>query len=485
MAKTVRWAAATFGCFFIVAFQLQLLPFFSPIFINNRPFWPIIYYGCGCLMVGLTLIVLATRKPILHRSLPVLLVCAVSASLILLHPIDNISKNYLVATVFMACSFVLAIAAAPFALLKLSASATVLSAFICLLDILFTHGFTNTAGRAAGLAINANVAAAGLLLGAASSYWAVSQRWRVRFLLIVGAAIFATLSRSTLLAAMVIGVGLGIDAIWTRLKSPAPHQPIVSLRSGMLALGLTGWIIAALFLNDRFFVATTSGYQQIGSALTEFDEASQSISRAAGISRGELIKAIGHRTETEGDINSISARGLLLERAFLSYQSGPFFGQGLAAAHALQPHNTFLLFAIAFGHIGWLVPIAFLGLTLYWARGMQQLPLFFATLTVMATSHDISLTPNLLAPVVFGVAGLNSLRYRTSDAPTACSAMRTTSVAAPIAFALGSIYVAGTGLSSAPQAPPDLLLFLVFCAFTSWAIVVWRRRPKAIYPQEG
>ncbi|WP_348527489.1 hypothetical protein, partial [Mesorhizobium sp.] len=44
-------------------------------------------------------------------------------------------------------------------------------------------------------------AAAGLLLGAAASYGAVTQKWRASFLVLVGAALLATLSRSTLLAA--------------------------------------------------------------------------------------------------------------------------------------------------------------------------------------------------------------------------------------------------------------------------------------------
>ena len=82
---------------------------------------------------------------------------------------------------------------------------------ICLLDILFAHGFTNTVGRAAGLSVNANIAAAGLLLGAASSYWTVPQRLRSSFVLIVGAAVFVTLSRSTWLAAVLICTGVGGD----------------------------------------------------------------------------------------------------------------------------------------------------------------------------------------------------------------------------------------------------------------------------------
>jgi hypothetical protein len=502
MTKSLPLTAAAFGSFFVIAFQLQLLPFFSPLFVDDRLFWPVIYYGVWSLVIGLTLVILATQRRVLQRSLPVLVVCALAAGLTLIHPIDGISKNFLVATIFVACATVLAIASAPLALLRFSASATVLSAVICLLDILFAHGFTNTVGRAAGLSVNANVAAAGLLLGAASSYWIVPQRLRSSFVLIVGAAVFVTLSRSTWLAAVLICTGVGADLLWTRLESPGSHPRVRWFRLAVLALGLAGWIVTALFSNDRFSVAAGDSYQQIGSALTAFGEARRSIasavesktpslSRIAGSNSDaekksqsdDMVEEIARRVESEGAINSISARWLLMEGAFLSYQSGPFFGQGLAAAHALQPHNTFLLFAVAFGDLGWLVPTAFLGLTIYWARGIRQLPLFLATLTVLTTSHDVLLTPGLLAPIVFGVAGLNSLRYRADDASDTSSAMKYAAVAAPILFALGATF-AGITNSRVPVAP-KLLLFLVFTAISLWSIAVWLWYARPVHQPEN
>jgi hypothetical protein len=509
MAKSLPLTAAALGSLFVIAFQLQLLPFFSPLFVDDRLFWPTIYYGVWSLVIGLTLAILATQRPVLHRSLPVLLVCAFAAGLTLIHPIDGIAKNFLVAMMFVACTTVLAIASAPLALLRFSASATVLSAVICLLDILFAHGLTNSVGRAAGLSVNANVAAEGLLLGAASSYWAVPQRLRGSFLLIVGAAVFVTLSRSTSLAAIVICTGVGADLLWTRLKSPGPHPRIRWVRLAALTLGLAGWIVTALVSNDRFSVAAGDSYRQIGTALTAFGEARRSIattveSRLPALSQittpnrnttslngdaetksetDEMMQEIARSAENEGDINSISARGLLIELAFRSYQGGPFLGQGLGAAHAIHPHNTFLLFAVAFGELGWLVPIAFLGLTVYWIRSIRQLPLFLATFTVMMTSHDILLTPGLLAPIVFGVAGLNSLRYRANDAPDTSSAMKYIAVAAPILFALG-VATAGIGTSSVAVAP-KLLLLLVFSAISLWSIAVWLWYEKPVPQPEN
>ena len=508
MPRQLRWTAAALGCFFVIAYQLQLLPFFSPVFVDDRRFWPIIYYGGWSFVTGLTLFILASERSVLQRSLPVLVVCSFAAGLTFIHPIDTISKNFFVAMIFVACATVLANASSPLALLRFSASVTVLSAVICLIDILFSRGFTNSVGRAAGLSINANVAAAELLLGAASSYWVVPQRLRSPFFLIVGAAIFVTLSKSTLLAAIVICTGVGADLIWTRVRSSGPPLRIRWVRLSVLTLGLAGWVVVALFLNDHFSVAATNSYQGMGSALKAFGEARDSIASAV-ISRqlsgeaskptlsdttpvnddvekksksDEMMQEIARRAENEGDINSISARGLLMEMAFRSYQGGPFLGQGLGAAHAIHPHNTFLLFAVAFGDLGWLVPIAFLGLTVYWVRSIPHLPLFLATFTVMMTSHDILLTPGLLAPIVFGVAGLNSLRYRADDASDTSSAMKYAAVAAPILFALGATFEGITSLRV--QVAPKLLLFLVFGAISLWSIAVWLWYAKPVHQPE-
>ena len=61
MAKSLQLTAAAFGSFFVIAFQLQLLPFFSPLFVDDRLFWPVIYYGVWSFVIGLTLVILANK----------------------------------------------------------------------------------------------------------------------------------------------------------------------------------------------------------------------------------------------------------------------------------------------------------------------------------------------------------------------------------------------------------------------------------------
>jgi hypothetical protein len=536
--------AAALGSLFVVAFQLQMVPFFAPLFVEDRLLWPLVFYGTWAFVIGITLVLLVRQAAVRRQSLPVLVVCAAAMLLTLIHPIDGVAKNFLVAVAFVACVSVLASASAPFALLRFSAAATVLSAVICLLDILFSHGFTNTVGRAAGLSINANVAAAGLLLGGASSFWAVSPRLRGPFVLIVSTAIFVTLSRSTLLAVVLISSGVAADMLWRRIRSPDPHPRIRWLDSGAVILVLAGWVTLALFANDRFSVAARSSFLQIGSTPAAFAEAQEAIAnslhaptpspsgtasrrelappptaaplpgglrpsgpapqssrpapQATAIPRPEMplpsgdererklrteevIKEITRRAENEGDINSISARGLLMERAWLSYRHGPHFGRGLAAAHALQPHNTFLLFAVAFGDLGWLVPLAFLGLTAYSVRSVQQLPLCLATFTVLMTSHDLPFTFGLLVPFILGIAGLNAQRYPPRDESDAVPAIRYAAVVTPVVFVIGAISTLSFGPPSIAGAP-KLLFFLVSSAIALWSAGIWHWH-KDLFPR--
>jgi hypothetical protein len=540
MVSLLRVTAGGLGCLFVVAFQLQLLPFFARLFVGERSVWPVIFYGCWTLVIVTTLLLLILQRPILIRVLPVLAVCVASTALTFIHPIELVAKNFLVGIAFIACGTVLAVASAPVALLRFSASATVLSAVICLLDIFFSHGFTNTVGRAAGLSINANVAAAGLFLGAASAFWAVPPRLRTSFLLIIGSAILVTLSRSTLLAAIVVCGVVAVDLIWARLRDTRPHRPLQWISGSILSLALASWITLALFTNDRFSVAARSSFHQIGTSISALEEARDSVAQAVQsktpgsvpqpeaskqtdasnqpaapktptatsppaprpipaapaatskprdeaaekLKSQEIIREIERRAENEGDINSVSARGILMERAYLSYKIGPALGQGLGAAHALQPHNMFLLFAVAFGVIGWLVPLAFLALTAWWARSIQQLPLFLATFTVMMTSHDVLFTPGLLAPIVFGIGGLNSLRHPADGAPHTLPALPYAALAAPLMFAICAIYVISAGIT-AFSVVPRLLLLLVFCAIVLWSAGIWRWRGKFAYQPDG
>jgi hypothetical protein len=258
----------------------------------------------------------------------------------------------------------------------------------------------------------------------------VPRDWRTPFVLIVATAILATLSRSIILSTMVICVAIGAVLIAARLKSPVPRPPIKWLRTGVVCLFLAAWIGAAFWSNHRFSYAANVALQRIDGALPAYTKAQESVSTDVQIVQSRAptcepaitsnssteagLAQIARRAEAEGVANSLAARGLFFAGALLAYRTGPPFGCGLAAAHALSPHNTFLLFAIAFGHLGWVIPIAFLGLSAWWVRTIEQVPIVLATLAVLGTSHDLLLVPALLLPVILGMAALNA-KVASSD----------------------------------------------------------------------
>ena len=440
----IRVAAATLSAMAIVAFQSEFLPFFQSLFVGDRIFWPAIYYGYWILTVCVTIAVLVADPAVRRQSFPILIVCLLTMALTLLHPFDGVAKNLVVAMMLLICITVLILGSTPSLLLKLSATVTALTAVICCLDILFADGLTNTVGRAAGLSINPNDAATVLFLGAAATYRAVSKRWQIPFLLLVGGAIFFTLSRSTLLAAIILVSVVGALSVWQTIRNGGRPRLAGAFagRNILFALGLLIWSAVALFNNDRFAVAATDSYDGIRTAVdassrravqfvllwnssyccVKAPPVSQSQAQSARV-EAEIV-AIGKASEQEK--NSVSARGLFMWRALITYGSGPFFGRGLAAAHEIAPHNTFLMFAVAFGHLGWLVPFALIGLTLYRVRDVNQLPLGLATTAVMMISHDI-LFPSLIVPIAVGIAGNIQTRAQLtyqSRAQLKCAATR-------------------------------------------------------------
>src|SRR3954468_9156209 len=119
-----RVAAATLSAMAIVAFQSEFLPFFQPLFVGDRAFWPAIYYGYWILTACVTLVVLVADPAVRRQSFPVLIVCLLMMALIFLHPFDWVAKNFVVTLMLLICITVLIAGSAPSLLLKLSATVT-------------------------------------------------------------------------------------------------------------------------------------------------------------------------------------------------------------------------------------------------------------------------------------------------------------------------------------------------------------------------
>ena len=400
LRAVLRLPAHALCVLMIAGFQMQLALFFGPSLIELS-LWSLIYYGFWAATIGIT--VLGTR-PALARAWPVFVFSAICVGLALLRPLDTVAKNLIVAMATLSCSVVLANAAGASNILRLSALGTAASAVVCLIDIILPTGMGSVLGRAAGFFVNPNDAAAALLLGTAASYAAVPLRWRGYFLILVGSALLATLSKSMILAALCILL-LVCVLCW-----PLPR--IRWFRHAYVALILAGWIATALYVNPRFAVAVHLAYRNIDTAVDAFKAAHDDVERTLasnefdGRSVDSIIEAISRRASNEGIINSVSARGLLIERAWLVYRKYPWTGVGLKVAYALQPHNSFLMFALAVGLVGWLVPLGLIGLSalpMMRTKDPSQIALPLATFVIAMVSHNLLFSQALLLPIAFAI----------------------------------------------------------------------------------
>lgn len=394
-------ASAALVVLFTVSFQLGFLSLFQPVITENIVLWPIFYYGAWLLAVFSLFASAITNCVLRKKFIAVILLCALAVSFTFLHPFEFISKNFIVSVFFFACATGLAMVSGPMLALRLLAFTVALSAVICLADAFFTDGFTNTIGRAAGLMINPNVAAAALLLGATAAYHAVSPQWRLSFIVLIGTALLATLSRSTALCAILVALmapcihilRFGMRRIW---QSDIWHG---AKRAAFLAIIFLIVIYAALSTNSRFQVAALNAAQGI------ISEKSLNYISNLEYFHDDVIK-LGKMAHSAGKDNSVLARSILLHRSLIAYETGPRLGIGLERAYALQPHNTYLLFMVAFGTAGIIIPLSILASLFYIGWKAQRLSFPLAFSSVMLFTHDAPFSMGLLLPAALWSASI-------------------------------------------------------------------------------
>ena len=267
--------AAGLCAFTIVIYQSWFMPFIAS---HEDPTRFVVYALYGAVLVT-SIAVLATRRDVRSKVLPLAIAAALTIAATALYPVGIAAKSYLITLFLGGGAIVLMLASVPLSVLRLSASVTALNALICLLDLFFAYGFTNTPGRAAGLAINPNVAAAGLLLGTAASYRAVSKKWRASFLVLVGAALLVTLSRSNLLVAFAAVAVPVVPRIWRRYRDGQRFQvdPTGWKRAFVVALVVLGAISGALTTNAYFRTAIDGSFAGILTAAEALDAAEEAI----------------------------------------------------------------------------------------------------------------------------------------------------------------------------------------------------------------
>lgn len=481
----VAGAAAMVAAVTIVVYQAWFMPYFQSFFAGREQFARLVFYTLyGSL--GLTAVAVSvTRSEIRRAVAPFAVVAAFALAATALHPIGLVTRAYIIAMAMGGTTVVLLLGSSPGTLLRLTAAVTALNSVFCFVDLLFADGFTNTLGRAAGLAINPNGAAASILLGAAASHRAVPTRFRPSFLVLTAGGLATTLSRSTMLVAIVAAaVPMGVG-IWQRARTRRPlwQVPEGIGTAAFIAALLCVWLAIGAVTNSRLVpvaqaaVSDSLGFtgalsqahdavdRQVSGQTPDAADAAPVSAPAAPVSApagaappatspvradaqespdSKRVAALTTRLSDEGHRNSTSARTLFLERALLAYRDATFFGRGLESAHPLVPHNTFVLFALAFGHLGWLIPLVLVGGALLLARDARDLPVAIVAAGTMATSHDILLTPSLFLPLAIGIGGM--LAARPDDPVTPAPLLRPTifgAIAATALFAAGCVAILG------------------------------------------
>ncbi|RWE73548.1 MAG: hypothetical protein EOS81_36765, partial [Mesorhizobium sp.] len=138
-------------------YQSWFMPFFLPFFTGRDEFARLVFHALYGSVLIVSFAVLVVRRDVRKAIVPLAIAAAMAVAPVALHPVGIVAKCYLITLFLGGAAIVTMLASSPATVLRLSASATALSAVICFLDLCFANGFTNTPGRAAGLAINPNV----------------------------------------------------------------------------------------------------------------------------------------------------------------------------------------------------------------------------------------------------------------------------------------------------------------------------------------
>ena len=376
----------------LLAFMSGLVAFFASTVNSLGAVWRVLFYGFWLVsVVTVPVLLLKMPRDFKGRVAGLAAMTALLLAVCLMHPLDGMTRNYISLIVLISVFAVISAAHAGNSVRGLAAWIVVLNALILFADILFPVGLSNTLGRAAGFMVNPNIAALSLLIGASASISGVPTRWKYAFCTLVAAAIFFTLSRSTLiLGSAVLVVSLLLNGSLRGSGRTIDLRFLVPDRRAMgVAVFFLLWLVLTLLVNDRFSTAASSSYTTLRLALD--------LLGLEGYGNGSYADLIGQL----GDSNSVLARKVLFLRSLYAFLHGPFFGQGLAYAYALEPHNTYLLFAVAFGYPGLFIVFLALGLFTY-VCGRREIHLALSLAAGMLVSHDL-LMPVFAAPLAVGL----------------------------------------------------------------------------------
>lgn len=270
-------------------------------------------------------------------------------------------------------------------------------------------------GRGAALYVNPNIASLAILFGSFSTVSYLPTITRIPFLSFVGVVLLSTASRSGFIVAAMMGLAWVISN-WTNVWD-LRHQYLRSLAPALIILAA-----AAVFFTTFAHPKVAVTVESILTSPIHLNElAPQPVSARDGRSENPACdswKVVLHglsvaescywlstqnlKTAEAAGLGSL--RSLLALRSIAAFVDSPWIGVGIDRAFAFRPHNTFLLFGVAYGFLGFLIVPGFVFLIWTWFDDWRvAMPFGVALITASMFSHDLFLTHELVASVVVGL----------------------------------------------------------------------------------
>jgi hypothetical protein len=301
---------------------------------------------------------------------------------------------------------------------QLTAMMVILANGLFILTEVVAPSLAAVPGRGSGFYLNPNVAASALVLGSLGALRFLAPLWRLPFLAFVGVAVFATLSRSGIIAAAATWTTwLAVE--WTAIRNA--RQDCLHGASIAVVVIAAGGLILTLAASKEFreFAGKAAGPMIADDLVPATSPERPPTRHAAPYPRCEswtvvfegLTKADAcpwlrlERVKHVEKYSTGDARAVLALRSVAAFMDAPLVGVGLENAHGVQTHNAYLFFGIAYGVLGLLLIPAFaLFLTYRLGATRSALPVVVFLIVSCFFSHDVLLVYGLIAAWVIALS---------------------------------------------------------------------------------
>lgn len=303
----------------------------------------------------------------------------------------------------------------------------VVTVVLCAADVVFGL-FTQIPGRGAGFYFNPNLAALALVLGGLGIIQALPPSARLPMAAFLAFGLSATLSRSGLLIALFVVLACTVPIYADFRQHRTAYRVGAWVGAAVLVVGFA-YLVFAYFTPSAFSSKVAWAQQHvIGSPIVDArkfatERAAEGGPAVAGMSDRTSIDCSSWKVVLQGlhraqscpwldpqfidrqeYFNSGAARTIFALRGLAAFLDAPWLGSGLDSAFKLAPHNTYLLFGVAYGVLGLLFVPAFCLFISLRMGARNGLPVIVFVLVAGAFSHDIFLSRDLVAGLAIALS---------------------------------------------------------------------------------